>query len=145
MAAAYNWHTTFHGFGIIGIVYALVLMLFLHENKEHTEMEKIARSANEERDIALQRALSAAGQYRLLGYPVLFCCSQSARLGYEELVTYALCRKSGHSHVRSRTYLHHEPSPSLRLSESLWAGCCPTAGYKRIFVGACIRGLLDWA
>ncbi|MEG1403462.1 MFS transporter [Bacteroides sp.] len=49
VAAAYNWHTTFHGFGIIGIVYALVLMLFLHENKEHTEMEKIARSANEER------------------------------------------------------------------------------------------------
>ncbi|MEG2331868.1 MAG: MFS transporter, partial [Bacteroides sp.] len=36
VAAAYNWHTTFHGFGIIGIVYALVLMLFLHENKEHT-------------------------------------------------------------------------------------------------------------
>ena len=32
VAAAYSWHTTFHWFGIIGIIYAVVLMLFLHEN-----------------------------------------------------------------------------------------------------------------
>ena len=40
VAAAYSWHTTFHWFGIIGIIYAVVLMLFLHENKEHVEIER---------------------------------------------------------------------------------------------------------
>lgn len=49
LAVAYTWHTTFHWFGIIGIVYALVLMLFLHENKEHAKIGRIARSAKEER------------------------------------------------------------------------------------------------
>lgn len=35
VAAAYSWHTTFHWFGIVGIVYALVLIIFLRENEEH--------------------------------------------------------------------------------------------------------------
>jgi MFS family permease len=40
VAAAYSWNATFHWFGIIGIVYALVLILFLHENKKHAKIEK---------------------------------------------------------------------------------------------------------
>ena len=43
IAAAYSWHTTFHWFGIIGITYAIVLILFLHENKEHIEVERLRR------------------------------------------------------------------------------------------------------
>lgn len=35
VAAAYTWETTFHTFGIIGIVYSAVLILFLHEKKSH--------------------------------------------------------------------------------------------------------------
>jgi len=35
IAVALSWHTTFHWFGIIGIAYALVLMLFLREKKDH--------------------------------------------------------------------------------------------------------------
>jgi ACS family D-galactonate transporter-like MFS transporter len=34
VAAAFSWQQTFHAFGIIGIVYALVLIFFLHEKKE---------------------------------------------------------------------------------------------------------------
>lgn len=45
IAAAYSWHTTFHWFGIIGIAYAVVLILFLHENKEHIQVEKLRREA----------------------------------------------------------------------------------------------------
>lgn len=41
VAAAYSWHTTFHWFGIIGIVYAAVLIFFLHENKEHIAIERL--------------------------------------------------------------------------------------------------------
>jgi len=34
VAAAYTWHFTFHSFGIIGIVYSLVLVIFLREKKD---------------------------------------------------------------------------------------------------------------
>ncbi len=41
VAAAFSWHTTFHWFGIIGIAYAFVLMLFLRDKKtEHVPTEK---------------------------------------------------------------------------------------------------------
>lgn len=33
VAANYTWHTAFHWFGIIGIVYAIILMLLLREKK----------------------------------------------------------------------------------------------------------------
>ncbi len=35
IAAAYTWHFTFHTFGIIGMVYALVLIILLKEKKGH--------------------------------------------------------------------------------------------------------------
>lgn len=44
VAAAYSWHTTFHWFGIIGIVYAAVLIFFLHENKVHIAIERLNTS-----------------------------------------------------------------------------------------------------
>ena len=34
VAATYTWHFTFHSFGIIGIVYSLVLVIFLREKKD---------------------------------------------------------------------------------------------------------------
>lgn len=34
VASLFSWQATFHWFGIIGIVYAVVLMLFLHEKRE---------------------------------------------------------------------------------------------------------------
>lgn len=33
VAATFSWHTTFHVFGIVGVAYALVLMLFLREKE----------------------------------------------------------------------------------------------------------------
>jgi MFS transporter, ACS family, D-galactonate transporter len=38
IAAKFSWHQTFHSFGIIGIVYAVVLMLFLREKKAIPEV-----------------------------------------------------------------------------------------------------------
>jgi MFS family permease len=35
IAAAYSWHFTFHTFGIVGMAYALVLIIFLRESKTH--------------------------------------------------------------------------------------------------------------
>jgi len=42
IAAAYTWHFTFHSFGIIGIVYSLILILFLREKKDkHPTVDKM--------------------------------------------------------------------------------------------------------
>lgn len=35
IAANYSWHTVFHSFGIIGIVYALILIFVLHDKEGH--------------------------------------------------------------------------------------------------------------
>ena len=37
VAAAYSWHNTFHWFGIIGIVYAAILLVFLKDKKNEPE------------------------------------------------------------------------------------------------------------
>lgn len=49
VAEAFSWHTTFHWFGIIGIAYAVVLALFLHEKKGHIQVEQIQSSAPKEK------------------------------------------------------------------------------------------------
>lgn len=43
-AAAFSWQSTFHWFGIVGIVYSVVLILFLRENPDHIEVEKLESS-----------------------------------------------------------------------------------------------------
>ncbi len=41
VAAAFSWEETFHGFGLIGIAYSMILILFLRDNPER-ELEKKA-------------------------------------------------------------------------------------------------------
>lgn len=45
VAAAFTWHTAFHWFGIIGIVYAMVLALFLKDIKREPVQTKVQPSA----------------------------------------------------------------------------------------------------
>lgn len=41
LADAYSWEVTFHWFGLAGIVYSVILILFLHDKQSHSiEMEK---------------------------------------------------------------------------------------------------------
>ncbi|WP_294600366.1 MFS transporter [uncultured Rikenella sp.] len=67
VAAAFTWHTTFHWFGIVGMAYAVVLVLFLHENREAV----VSRRLNRE---AAGAAGSLAGRARamLKGFGLLF-------------------------------------------------------------------------
>lgn len=58
VAAAYSWHTTFHWFGIIGIIYAAILIFFLHENKEHIAIEKLSENKNKGKDSSVLKSLS---------------------------------------------------------------------------------------
>lgn len=49
VAAAFSWHTTFHWFGIIGIAYAVILMLFLKDKKMEVIPDKpLAKSPQKE-------------------------------------------------------------------------------------------------
>ena len=36
VAAIFSWHSTFHWFGVIGIIYSLILVVTLRENPAHT-------------------------------------------------------------------------------------------------------------
>lgn len=58
VAAAYSWHTTFHWFGITGIAYAAVLILFLHENKEHIAIEKLQKNKTSGERTSVWKSLS---------------------------------------------------------------------------------------
>ena len=58
IAASSSWHTTFHWFGIIGIAYAAILIFFLHENKEHTAIQKIRKSRNPDEHTPVLKSLS---------------------------------------------------------------------------------------
>lgn len=44
VAAAYTWHITFHSFGLIGMIYALILVFLLREKKDHVIPKKIVES-----------------------------------------------------------------------------------------------------
>ena len=41
VAAAFSWQSAFHWFGIIGIIYSLILIFFLYENPNHIKVKKI--------------------------------------------------------------------------------------------------------
>lgn len=54
VAAAVSWHTTFHWFGIIGIAYAVILILFLHDKKTASiPAEKLQASPHKEKESVL--------------------------------------------------------------------------------------------
>ena len=36
VAAAFSWQTTFHWFGLIGVIYSVVLIMFLHDKRENS-------------------------------------------------------------------------------------------------------------
>ncbi len=40
IASAFSWHTTFHWFGIVGVVYSFVLMFFLREHRSSTKNDE---------------------------------------------------------------------------------------------------------
>lgn len=45
VAAEYGWHSAFHWFGIIGMIYAVILIIFLRENRgAHTTANKTVNS-----------------------------------------------------------------------------------------------------
>ncbi|WP_294631369.1 MFS transporter [uncultured Bacteroides sp.] len=61
-AAAFSWQATFHWFGIVGIVYSLVLILFLKENPIHN----VAVKETETGDVSKEKKPSVMSGLSLL-------------------------------------------------------------------------------
>lgn len=51
IASLYSWETTFHWFGIVGIAYSVVLILFLHESTVHEEYKAPATGIAKENPV----------------------------------------------------------------------------------------------
>ncbi|MDA0196689.1 MAG: MFS transporter [Bacteroidetes bacterium] len=49
LAATFSWHSTFQSFGLIGILYSLILILFLREKKGGIEIADAGLSRNKEK------------------------------------------------------------------------------------------------
>lgn len=47
VAAMFTWHTTFHWFGIIGMIYAIILVFLLHDKKPDPTLEPISKEPKE--------------------------------------------------------------------------------------------------
>ena len=68
VAATWSWHTTFHWFGIIGIAYSVVLMLFLHDKKSEVVEEKPTPDQKEPVFKSLKALLSNVAFWVILLY-----------------------------------------------------------------------------
>lgn len=49
IAAMFSWHSTFHWFGIIGVVYSLLLVVLLHENPHHAVVSRSVKESQEKK------------------------------------------------------------------------------------------------
>ena len=54
VAASYTWHTAFHWFGLIGIAYALLLVLCLRENPNHNVVKSSVETNKVEKESILK-------------------------------------------------------------------------------------------
>ena len=54
VAASYTWHTAFHWFGLIGIAYALLLVLCLRENPNHNVVKPSVETNKVEKESILK-------------------------------------------------------------------------------------------
>lgn len=54
VAASYTWHTAFHWFGLIGIAYAFLLVLFLKENPNHNIVKPTVETNKIEKESILK-------------------------------------------------------------------------------------------
>lgn len=58
VAAAFTWHTTFHWFGIIGIIYSLVLVVLLHDKKKTAVITDLKQKVEDMKRIPLLKGLT---------------------------------------------------------------------------------------
>lgn len=108
VASAFTWETTFHWFGIVGIAYSVILILFLKDKKDHIvhKIKEAGAARRESGERGSQRDGYVVYEHLFLDYPALFCNPESTGLGYQELVTDIILRESVNRHVGSRSVIN---------------------------------------
>ena len=81
IACNFSWQWTFHFFGLIGVAYSLVLMLFLKEKKTYI-IDHTQKNFDREGVLTcIQRVRCFIWKYCVLGTVVLFLCSKLFWMG----------------------------------------------------------------
>ena len=92
VASAYTWETTFHWFGIIGIAYSVVLIIFLHDKKDH--VEQAVKLENYPKENPISGAFKGLGMLftniAFLDHSSLFRHAELTGLGDKELAPYPI-------------------------------------------------------
>ena len=114
MASAYTWETTFHWFGIIGIAYSVVLIIFLHDKKDH--VEQAVKLENYPKENPISGAFKGLGMlFTNIAFWIIllyFATPELTGLGDKELAPYLFAEISRWICPRPVRYLH---SRSLSL------------------------------
>ncbi len=92
VADTWSWQIAFHSFGLIGIAYSVILVMFLHENRVDETQQSDIKVFRQRFQFSGQKPGLIAGYDQLLGDPFLFCCSKFSGMGDKELASDAFFR-----------------------------------------------------
>ena len=86
----FSWHTTFHWFGIVGMIYSVVLIFLLRENPDRMIAEQPSSAAGKEKRPSLFGGLSMLfSTWAFWIILFLFCGAQSSGMGHKELASHS--------------------------------------------------------
>lgn len=88
VAAIFSWHTTFHWFGIVGMIYSVVL-IFLGEPRSYDCGTAVFCGGQRKEAVAVWRVEHVVLYLGILDYPLLFCGAQSSGMGHKELASHS--------------------------------------------------------
>lgn len=90
VAAIFSWHTTFHWFGIVGMIYSVVLDIFVEgEPRSYDCGTAVFCGGQREEAVAVWRVEYVVLYLGILDYPLLFCGAQSSGMGHKELASHS--------------------------------------------------------
>lgn len=90
VAAIFSWHTTFHWFGIVGMIYSVVLIFFVEgEPRSYDCGTAVFCGGQREEAVAVWRVEHVVLYLGILDYPLLFCGAQSSGMGHKELASHS--------------------------------------------------------
>ena len=136
VASAFTWETTFHWFGIVGIAYSVILILFLKDKKDHI-VHKIKEAGLSKGWVCCLRT-SLSGLSCFILQPRVYRAGLP-RTGYRHYSP-RICQSTCRKQVRYQRL----QSLYLRLSESLQAVSYLINGYRPTYEAVFIPELSDW-
>ncbi len=109
IASNFSWHGTFHFFGLVGIVYSLVLLVLVKEKKTYIVDKLQKLSLGEEFSMAMRSLGTLFGNITFWIILFYFAAPKLSRMGCKELVANALFRYHAHGYGNGRTIgdYHH--------------------------------------